>query len=157
MKKMVRILSGSMVILMISSAVMAQTNDLSRLERLNSQKIAYFTQKLQLTPAEAEKFWPVYNQFQKEKNTLILEQRKSAQYFRQNIGIIEDDEIEELADEMVRSKAAEADLYRNYHDRFKEVLPIKKVMLLYQTENSYMAMLLQQLRNQRPATRKEPR
>jgi hypothetical protein len=126
------------------------------MERLNAQKIAYFTQKLQLTPSEAERFWPVYNQFQKEKNTLVLDQRKSNQFFRQNIGSLSDEEIEALADGIVRSKAAEADLYRDYHEKFKEILPIKKVMVLYQAESSYMAMLLQQLRNNR-SDRNRPR
>ena len=40
------------------------------LEKLNSYKIGFFTKKLNLTSAEAEKFWPVYNEYQKQKNTL---------------------------------------------------------------------------------------
>ena len=30
-------------------------------EKLTAYKIAFFTRNLDLTPAEAEKFWPVYN------------------------------------------------------------------------------------------------
>jgi len=157
MKKITLLFAASLFLFMISTRMQGQTNDLTRLERLNSQKIAYFTQKLQLTPDEAEKFWPLYNQFQKEKNALILEQRKSNQYFRQNIGALSEDEMEELADGIVQSKSAEAALYSNYHQKFKDILPIKKVMILYQTETSYMTMLLQQLRDQRPANRRNPK
>ena len=30
-------------------------------DEIMSQKIAFFTQELDLTPEEAQKFWPVYN------------------------------------------------------------------------------------------------
>ena len=33
-------------------------------EKLKAHKIAYITERLQLTPAEAEKFWPVYNELE---------------------------------------------------------------------------------------------
>ena len=35
-------------------------------EKIQSLKIAFITQKLQLTPDEAQKFWPVYNQYDNE-------------------------------------------------------------------------------------------
>ena len=35
-------------------------------KKLQALKIAFITQKLQLTSAEAEKFWPVYNQYDNE-------------------------------------------------------------------------------------------
>ena len=156
MKKSLPVMAVLFIAIIMAPRIYGQTDELSRMERLNAQKIAYFTQKLQLTPSEAERFWPVYNQFQKEKNTLVLDQRKSNQFFRQNIGSLSDEEIEALADGIVRSKSAEADLYRDYHEKFKEILPIKKVMVLYQAESSYMAMLLQQLRNNR-SDRSRPR
>jgi hypothetical protein len=35
-------------------------------EKIQTLKIAFITQKLQLTPDEAEKFWPIYNQYDNE-------------------------------------------------------------------------------------------
>ena len=32
--------------------------------RIESQKIAFITQKLDLTPTEAQLFWPIYNEYQ---------------------------------------------------------------------------------------------
>jgi hypothetical protein len=43
------------------------------MERLESAKIGFLTQKLDLSPREAEKFWPVYNQYQKELKALAKE------------------------------------------------------------------------------------
>ncbi len=41
-----------------------------RAEKIQSLKIAFITQKLQLTPDEAQKFWPVYNQYDKEVHSI---------------------------------------------------------------------------------------
>lgn len=39
-------------------------------EKIRALKIAYITEQLQLTTSEAEKFWPVYNSYDKEQHTL---------------------------------------------------------------------------------------
>ena len=36
-------------------------------EKFRSMKIAYFTEELELTSEEAEKFWPLYNDYEKKK------------------------------------------------------------------------------------------
>jgi len=42
-------------------------------ERLEAYRIGFFTKKLNLIAEEAEKFWPAYNEYQKQKNTLLSE------------------------------------------------------------------------------------
>ena len=44
-------------------------------ERLESFRIQFTTKKLDLTPAEAEKFWPVYNE-QKEASRNLMQAKK---------------------------------------------------------------------------------
>lgn len=44
-------------------------------ERLELFKIQFITKKLNLTPAEAEKFWPVYNE-QKEASRSLMQAKK---------------------------------------------------------------------------------
>ena len=36
-------------------------------EKIKAEKISFFTSKLDLTPAEAQAFWPVYNEYEKKK------------------------------------------------------------------------------------------
>lgn len=52
---------------------MAQREDKSAVdkEKLESAKIAFITKRLDLTPEQAEKFWPLYNQHSKDKRTLM--------------------------------------------------------------------------------------
>jgi len=44
--------------------------DANRYEKIESMKIAFITQKLDLTASEAQKFWPIYNQFSDEMKEL---------------------------------------------------------------------------------------
>ena len=46
--------------------VNAQEANDAKAEKIQALKIAFITNKLQLTPAEAQKFWPVYDQYDNE-------------------------------------------------------------------------------------------
>jgi hypothetical protein len=52
----------------------AQAQD-SKEEMLESLRVAYITKQLELTPNEAEKFWPVYNKYQGDLRKMMLEHR----------------------------------------------------------------------------------
>jgi DNA polymerase elongation subunit (family B) len=54
-------------------------------EKLEAQRIAYITNKLDLSSEESIKFWPVYNEYSKKR----LEIRKENRELRQGRGIIE--------------------------------------------------------------------
>jgi hypothetical protein len=45
-------------------------------ERLESLRIAFITKQLQLTPQEAEKFWPVYNSYDDEMRKMVRDHRQ---------------------------------------------------------------------------------
>src|SRR6476620_10673268 len=62
------------VILGSFSEIKAQEDE-SRAEKIEALKIAFITQKLQLTSDEAQKFWPVYNQYENEIRSLQLDNR----------------------------------------------------------------------------------
>ncbi|MCK7539265.1 MAG: hypothetical protein MZV63_54335 [Marinilabiliales bacterium] len=49
-------------------------------EKLTAYKIAFFTQRLDLTPAEAEKFWPLYNDYSARKNKLQADRLSLMRY-----------------------------------------------------------------------------
>ena len=57
------------------SGIKAQDGDKTRAEKIEALKIAFITQKLQLTTDEAQKFWPVYNQYENEIRSLQLGNR----------------------------------------------------------------------------------
>lgn len=119
-----------------------------KLDRINTQKIAFITNKLELTSAEAQQFWPVYNEFFRERE--ILNQQKTSVnkelllYWEEYA----DDKKTELADQLVQFQLTEAKLEVEYHNKFKNVLPIDKVIKLYVAEKQFKTFLLKQIQNQ---------
>src|SRR5660397_153109 len=55
--------------LLLSQLIVSAQNESheDRREKYRSEKISFLTSNLELTPVEAEKFWPVYNQMEKER------------------------------------------------------------------------------------------
>lgn len=104
-------------------------------EKMKAKKIAFITTNLDLTPAEAEKFWPVYNQAEEEFETLHKEHRKMRP--DKKISEMSDAEVEKLIDEGLEFQQKELDLRKKYHEKFKQVLPVKKVAQLLHLEHEF--------------------
>jgi hypothetical protein len=117
------------------------------LEKLNSYRIGFFTTKLNLSSAEAEKFWPVYNEYQKQKNLIQQEKIKLIRNFNQNESTLNESQMTEIGDKLVSSIVEESTLAVSFHKKLKDVLPPAKVIRFYQAENQYKAQLLKELQS----------
>jgi len=134
-------------LLFIFTSVLFGQQSENKVEQINAQKIAFFTEKLSLTAKEAQQFWPVYNDYWLRKNKLIEDRKNLMNYCSDNISNLSEKEIEEIADKYTRFYTEEANLLVKYNDKFKRVLPVKKVMKLYIADNQFKVYLLQQIRN----------
>jgi hypothetical protein len=123
----------------------------SKHERVQAQKIAFFTERLQLTTTEAEKFWPIYNDFQSRKHKIANERRTLTQYFDENSSNMTEKEISESLDKFIELQKKETELLEMYNEKFKQILPEEKVMKIYITEFQFKNWLLKQLRGNHPA------
>ncbi len=139
-----------MILLLINPInISAQNQRLERMERLESYKIAFFTKRLNLSPEEAEKFWPVYNDYQEQKNLIQKEKADIIRNFNQNETSLTDNELNKLGDKLIATITQESSLASDFHKKLKEVLPPAKVIRLYQAENQYRMQLLNELQERR--------
>lgn len=125
--------------------VLAQDKQ-DKAELVKAQKIAFFTDKLSLTSVEAERFWPVYNEYWNRKNKIITERRATMAYCQKNLSRMSSKEIKAYADRYVGFQKQEADLLMEFNLKFQKVLPVEKVMRLYQADNDFKNWLLQQIK-----------
>jgi len=125
-------------------------------ENLNSYKIGFFTKRLNLTSAEAEAFWPVYNEYQDQKSRLQLDKALIIRNFNQNESILNDKQITESGDKLVGLIEQESALAVKFHGKLKQVLSPAKVLRFYQAENQYKAQLLNELQNNKEQRRINP-
>ncbi|GAA4210667.1 hypothetical protein GCM10022289_38390 [Pedobacter jeongneungensis] len=113
-------------------------------EEIESLKIAFFTQKLDLSPEEAKIFWPIYNDMQEEQNALRKERMQKMISFRKTT------EIDNLTDAQVQSlitsefdfKQKDLNLDKKYYNKLKSSLPIKVVGKFYRAQEGFKRELL---------------
>jgi hypothetical protein len=125
-------------------------------DRIEALRIAFITQQLNLSPGEAEKFWPVYNDYQGQRNAIQIEKLKLNRNFNQNESTLSDKQLEEMGDKYVDCLVQESNLAVSFHRKLKEVLPPVKVILYYQAENQYKIQLLNELQTVRQQQRVRP-
>jgi hypothetical protein len=118
-------------------------------EKFKSMKVAYFTEELEFTSQEAEKFWPVYNEHEKNKSELYRERRKLLQSFTTDIETISDEKAEDMLEQHLDFQKKDLQLDTEFYAKIKEVLPPKKIMKLHITEVGFREYMLKRLRGQR--------
>ena len=116
-------------------------------ERLQAEKIAFITQELDLTPEEAQVFWPVYNQCWKE---VLASHKATREAFagirgKQAEGLT-DKEMEKKLDAYIQASTRSNQVLADWYPKFKQVLPIRKVSKLYQAEEAFQQRMINNLR-----------
>ena len=150
--KRILIVLLTLTALMLPCELKSQGQDL---ERIQSYRIALFTRRLNLTPAEAEKFWPVYNEYDNKRTRLQQQRAETIRMVNQNENRMSDGELLKAADRIIAMQVEEARLTEALHKRLKDILPPGKVFRVYQAENMLRNQLLNELRDQREI-RREP-
>ena len=117
-----------------------------RSEQIESIKVAFITSKLDLTSEEAQKFWPVYNNYTKEF-LVLLKKKKEARYNNNS------DPNETInADILYESKMLE--LKKRYRKLYAKAIPPQKILALYRAESEFREHLYKQLNNRRKGNEK---
>ncbi len=124
-----------------------------RKENIEAMKVGFITKKLDLTSEEAQKFWPVYNQYSDKIQEVRKKRRMDNRETKQKFDALSDKEVEAAVDNEMGFRQKELDIQKEYHSKFKSVLPIKKVAKLYAAEEQFKMELLNKLRDKE---RKQP-
>lgn len=135
MKKFYSILVS---VLLITVTAFAQDEPQRDLGRLEAYKIAYITKKLNLSPQEAQQFWPIYNKYQQEIRSARSDLRSNRP-----------DEIE-VEEKMLNIR-------KKYNSEFSKAINPEKVNTLFRSEKEFGHMVQKELierRQQRIDNRK---
>jgi len=118
-------------------------------EKIKAMKVAFITQKLNLTVDEAQKFWPVYNEFDLKRTNILNSKQSILRDLHSNFLSYSDKEIEKKLDKRMEYEKQEVELKMTYYQKFKQVLPIKKVASLYSAEIQFKRELIKRLQERR--------
>jgi len=144
MKNIIIILLG----FFISASAFAQEDepvvrDPKAQEKIKAARIAFITDRLGLTPAEAEKFWPVYREFSMKREDLRQQYRENRKNPDPN-KTTEQNEKDAL-DQGLKLKQRELDLEKEYSGKLLNVVPAQKVMALRGAEHDFRKILIDQI------------
>lgn len=120
-----------------------------RLNQLDNAKIAFITARLTLTQDQAQRFWPLYNDFVTHRREL----NRAARLLRRdadNPGL-SDAQLRDNFNQDFAIRQQQLNLEKDYFERAQKVLTLRQLAQLYQAEHDFTKEVLQRVAG-RPAT-----
>src|SRR5690606_11850367 len=94
---------------------LAQEPSPEALEKIEAAKIALITERLELTPEQAEKFWPIYREYGKQRQEIRREFDDARKIFDPNKA--SEEENKKMLDMANQVKERQLKLERDYSER----------------------------------------
>ncbi|AFL81889.1 hypothetical protein Aeqsu_2431 [Aequorivita sublithincola DSM 14238] len=114
-----------------------------RHEKIKALKTAYITEKLALTSTEAEKFWPIYNNYDDKFHELRKKERNEIfQKLRGGLDDLTDAEANELIDKNLSIESSQLEQKKQMIAELRNVISPKKIIILKKTEDDFKRELL---------------
>jgi hypothetical protein len=117
-------------------------------ERIEAQRIAFITQRVNLSPEEAQAFWPIYNEYRTKEKKL-----RENRMVREDILEMEEKEAAEYLGRMLDLEQEELNLKKDYTQKLKSVLSARKILRFYAAERMFKERLLQAMHQRRNNSR----
>jgi|SRR6185312_26590 len=145
--KTLRITTLLSLLLFCSTLVFAQ----QRGENIESLHTAFITEKINLSPEEAKKFWPVYDQYHADLEAIKKQRQDNRQMINKAGGIdnMSDADVQKLITSETDIQTRDLELRKSYIAKFEQVIPARKVAKFYIAEEEFKVYLLKQLSNRR--------
>ncbi len=123
-------------------------------ERIDAIKVGFITDRLDLSPKEAEGFWPIYNSYEKESRRLWHNYKeKHPEQFRksrdQYLSKEDRKKTEQQLDGEQEFREQKLALRREYKSRFLTVISATKLAALYEAEADFRQMLIKQVKHKK--------
>lgn len=130
---------------MISFSGFSQDKD--AMKKIESARIALITERLGLSPEQAEKFWPVYREYNVQRMQLRQELREARQ--EAEVQNLTEEQSKALMQKAMDLKQRELNLDNQYAERMSAVISTQQILQLRNAEKDFQQMLLRRIQDQR--------
>ncbi|MBX2892216.1 MAG: hypothetical protein KF734_14910 [Saprospiraceae bacterium] len=113
-------------------------------DRIKALRSEIYTRVLNLTPDEADKFWPIFYEYNNNKETLQKQLRPET-----SIDNMSDQEVEEYVKKRFEIQQKELDLEKEFVQKLRKVLPIRKIAKIPRAEREFRESLIRRLQEAR--------
>lgn len=135
MKKIISVVCALVLVSVVAFAQDKKQKDPEKWrEKVRAEQVAMITSELDLTEAEAQAFWPVYNEVQKQRREAF---QASGEAFKALNEGIDGPDVNNLLNNYLDAKKKCEDLETEALTRYKKVLPVQKVAKLVMAEEKF--------------------
>lgn len=132
-----------------NSVLSDQQMDLMRKD-LRAEKKKVIAANMNLTSAEAEKFWPVYNDYTAETVKINDKKYGLIKTYADNYGHMTEQQAEDYVQGMVQVDELASELRMKYWAKFRQVISARNTALFFQMDRRIMQMIDLQVSSQIP-------
>jgi hypothetical protein len=118
--------------------------------KIEQLKIAFISKELNLTTAEAQLFWPVFNEMEGKLKLIRKESRTIEKEIAEKFDKLTDEESEKMMKTLFDNEERELSLKKEYSAKFSAVIGKKRALKLLSLEHEFKRELLDVLRSQGP-------
>jgi len=118
-------------------------------EKVKALKIAYITEKIDLTAKEAQAFWPIYNVYESQMEEVHTKERKLLRTLKNNWETLSEEKAKEGVNILLKSQQERYTIKETLISQLRTVISYKKTLLLLKAEEDFKRDLLRKLRDRR--------
>jgi hypothetical protein len=121
-------------------------------QKLKADKKLLVAGNMELSDADAKKFWPIYDAYQKDLEQVNHKLGQTIKEYAEafNKGPIPDDKAKKLLNDALSVEEQETKLKRSYAEKLEKVLPFSKVARYIQMETKIRSLIRMELAQQIP-------
>lgn len=137
------------VFLFLSFKIFAQNEET---ENIRALKVVFITEQLELSPKEAEKFWPIYNLYSNKEYDLRFVQTRNLRkqiMTKGGVNAISDIEADMILQKLVDIENEIASNKNQIIQKLKPIISSKKLIKLQIAEFEFNKKVLEELRKRR--------
>lgn len=135
------------VIILLTLSVSVHAQDADTRKKIESAKIALISERLGLSPEDAQRFWPIYNEYSAKRHENRMEFNKARRNFDPQKAT--EQETQDMLKLGRRVKEKQLTLDKEYSERMLKVINAKQLMSLHNAERDFKKMLLNRLEQRR--------
>ncbi len=137
--------------LLITTASFGQGpgEDREKDEKIEALKVGFITKELNLTSAEAEKFWPLYNEMEDKMKEIRQSCRKINHEMRDSEDKISNEDAKKKLNTLFENEQKELDIKKEYSEKFIKLIGEKRTLKLLSLEHEFRRVLLERLKDRR--------
>lgn len=124
-------------------------------EKLQARKIALISERMNLTPEQAEKFWPIYKEMSQRQQAIRSEFQQQKANF--NPKTASEEEMKKMIDLGLKVKERQLNLEREYSDRMRQIINNRQMLNWRKAEEEFRQILIDRLQKARQAQQNRQR